>query len=92
MYATLGLGLSLIVITVALLRSNNRRANYYERDVYAMTARTHRAYIGVSLLFTALFAAALVTTGLPTVPLLAVYALIAIFYFASFARGFGDEE
>lgn len=56
-----------------------------------MTPESHRRYAAVSLLFALLFALAHFYPVLPLVPLLAVYVLIAIFYFSSFARGFSDE-
>lgn len=87
-----GLMLAVIIAVFALWRSTRTGVNYYETHVYGMTAATHRRYAAVSLLFAALFCTALFVTALPAVPLLAVYVLIAIFYFSSFARGFSDEE
>jgi hypothetical protein len=57
-----------------------------------MTARSHRSYALVSLPFIGFFVAALVVPNVPAVPLLGLYALVAIFYFTSFLRGFSDEE
>jgi hypothetical protein len=57
-----------------------------------MTASTHVRYAAVSLLFAALFALALFVAFIPVFALLAVYTLVAIFYFSSFARGFSDES
>jgi uncharacterized membrane protein YphA (DoxX/SURF4 family) len=57
-----------------------------------MTARTHRAYAGLSALFAVLFIAGFFTRVVPAIPLLGAYALVFIFYVSSFARGFSDEE
>jgi hypothetical protein len=56
-----------------------------------MTPQSHQRYAAVSLLFAALFIAAYFVPFVPAVALLAVYVLVAIFYFSSFARGFSDE-
>jgi hypothetical protein len=77
---------------VAALKSKRGRAGYYESEVYGMTTRSHRAYLVLSAVFAALFIAAYFSSGIPVIPLLGAYALVFIFYFSSFARGFGDEE
>jgi len=92
MWNGIGLALCCIQLAFALWRSRSRTANYYERDVYAMTRRTHASYALASALFGALFVAGYFSAAVPAVPLLAAYALIFIFYFSSFARGFSDEE
>jgi hypothetical protein len=92
MWASLGLVLSALVAVAAAWRSARRSTNYYEVDVYGMTPASHRKYAAVSLVFAAVFVAALFTPLVPAVPLLAVYAVIAIFYLSSFVRGFSDEE
>lgn len=92
MWSGVGLVLCVIVIAVALVKSRRTSGSYYESEVYGMTARTHRAYASLSALFAAAFAASLFVSVIPAVPLLAAYALIFIFYFSSFARGFSDEE
>ena len=92
MWSGAGLALCGIVIAVALMKSRRASGSYYEREVYGMTARTHRAYASLSALFAALFAASFFTGVIPVVPLLGAYALVFIFYFSSFARGFSDEE
>jgi hypothetical protein len=83
--------LALAVGAFALWRSRLVSTNYYETHVYGMTPQSHRRYAAVSLLFAALFAAAYFVSFIPLVPLLALYVLVAIFYFSSFARGFSDE-
>jgi len=92
MWNSAGLLLCGIVITVAALKSKHGKAGYYEREVYGMTARTHRAYAALSLAFCGLFTAGYFVSGIPVIPLLGAYALVFIFYFSSFARGFSDEE
>jgi hypothetical protein len=79
------------LVLVAFGKAKSRRGNYYARDVYGMTLRTHAAYAAISAAFSAFFLASFFVR-LPTVPLLAVYALIFVFYLSSFARGFSDEE
>ncbi|HLI95714.1 MAG TPA: hypothetical protein VKT72_06460 [Candidatus Baltobacteraceae bacterium] len=91
MWSGVGLALCVILIAVAALKSKHGRGSFYEREVYGMTRRTHRAYAILSAIFALAFIAAFFAP-LPTVPLLAAYALIFIFYFSSFARGFSDEE
>lgn len=92
MWSGAGLALCCIVFAVAALRSKRGGGSYYEREVYGMTPRTHRAYMTLSLLFAAAFAGSYFASGVPVIPLLGAYALIFIFYFSSFARGFSDEE
>jgi uncharacterized membrane protein len=91
MWSAIGIILCVVVTIVALAKSKRAQGSYYEREVYGMTARTHRAYASLSVIFAALFVASLFAP-LPTIPLLAAYALVFIFYFSSFARGFSDEE
>jgi hypothetical protein len=91
MWSGVGLALCILQIGIACWRTASPTSNYYERDVYAMTRRTHMRYALVSALFAAFFIASFFVQ-LPAVPLLAVYALIFIFYLSSFARGFSDEE
>lgn len=89
---SVGLLLALFVVVFAWWRSARVSANYYETQVYGMTPQTHRRYAIVSLVFAAFFAAAFFVSALPVVPLLAVYVLVFVFYFSSFARGFSDEQ
>jgi hypothetical protein len=92
MWAACGLVLALFSAIFAWLRSTHATGNYYAGDVYGMSRATHRRYAYAGAAFAAVFTAALFVHEIPTVPLLALYALIAIFYFSSFARGFSDEE
>ena len=92
MWNGIGLALCCILIGFALWKTKSAQANYYERDVYAMTVRTHSAYALLSTVFAAVFVLAYFYGGIPVIPLLAAYALVFVFYFSSFARGFSDEE
>ena len=92
MWSGIGLGLCAILLGVSLLKSRRASGGYYEREVYGMTRRTHRAYASLSAIFAALFVLAFFTSAIPVVPLLGAYVLVFIFYFSSFARGFSDEE
>lgn len=87
-----GLVLSLFVAIFAAFKSRRAATNYYAANVYGMTPHSHRVYAAVSAVFAGLFAYSLAAPWVPAVPLLAVFVLIFIFYFSSFARGFSDEE
>lgn len=91
MWAAGGIVISLFTAFFAVFRSMRNAENYYSAQVYGMTPAAHRAYAAVSGVFALAFIAAFFITAIPTVPLLAIYALVAIFYFSSFARGFSDE-
>ncbi|HEY9180766.1 MAG TPA: hypothetical protein VIO32_08595 [Candidatus Baltobacteraceae bacterium] len=92
MWNAIGVALCCIVAAVASVKSNRAGAGYYAAEVYGMTARTHHAYAALSMLFAALFVIGFFVAAIPAIPLLGAYALIFIFYFSSFARGFSDEE
>ena len=92
MWNGIGLALCCIQVAFSLRKARGGAVNYYERDVYAMTRRTHASYALASVLFALLFVLGYFTDAVPTIPLLAAYALVFIFYFSSFARGFSDEE
>ena len=83
-----GLGLAFL----AWRRSIRPAGNVFERDVYGMSASTHRAYAAAGFGFAALFAAGIFWSVVPTVPILAVYSVIAILYGASFVRGASGED
>ncbi len=92
MWSALGLGLSILVCIAATYKSKRGGGSFYANEVYGMTPKSHRAYAAVSALFAALFAVSFFVRVVPTVPLLAAYALVFLFYVSSFARGFSDEE
>lgn len=70
-----------------------RPHGFYDAGVYAMTARSHRRFAGLSLAFAAFFALAL---GLHRDALgvggLGLYAIAAVWYGASFLRGASDDD
>lgn len=92
MWAALGLILALFTAIFAYVRSRRAPSNYYEADVYGMTPRLHRRYASVSLLFAAAFAVSFFVASIPSVPVLGGFAVLFIFYFSTFLRGFSDEE
>jgi hypothetical protein len=79
-------------VAVAAWRCSRSRGGFFAREVYAMDAATHRRYALVSLLFAAFFAVTY-ARGLASAGIagLALYALVAVFYAASFAQGAHDE-
>jgi hypothetical protein len=91
-WSLVGLTLALAVAATAW-RRGRLDGGFYDRDVYGMNALTHRRYAIVSLSFAAYFAAAyalrLEAAGVLG---LAVYALIAILYAASFLQGAHDPD
>lgn len=91
MWSLTGLVLAAIVAVVAWHCSRSQ-GGFYAREVYAMDASTHRRYAIVGLLFATYFAVTyvrgLVTAGIAG---LALYALVAVFYAASFLQGAPDE-
>jgi Ca2+/Na+ antiporter len=91
-YLAIGFGLSLVVATIAWRRSRSG-GGYYDREVYGMDRAAHRWYAGVSLAFAAFFAVAyLWRLGGAGILALALYAVIAVFYFSSFLRGAADLD
>jgi hypothetical protein len=92
MWAALGLVLALFTAVFAYIRSKRGSSNFYESDVYGMTSQIHIRYAVVSLLFGAAFVAALFIPAIPAVPVLGAFAVLFIFYFSTFLRGFSDED
>lgn len=92
MWNAIGLTLALAVAVLAWLRSR-KPGGYYDAAVYGMTPLAHRRYALLSLAFGAFFGTALLlrsdTAGLIG---LALYAVIAVFYGASFLRGSVENE
>lgn len=86
-----GIAVALVVAAVAW-RCSRSPGGFYDREVYGMSSSNHRRYAIVSLAFAAYFAAMyalrLETAGIAG---LALYALIAILYAASFLQGAPDE-
>ncbi len=92
LYCIAGLALSLLVAAVALARSRSK-GGYYDREVYGMRPSAHLRYAAISLAFAAFFAVAIAFGFEPAgIVALALYALIAVFYAASFAQGAADAD
>jgi len=92
MWSLAGAALAFAVAAVAWRRSS-ARGGYYDTDVYGMTPAMHRRYAFVSLAFAVFFAIAFATKN-PAAGLiaLAVDALVADCYAASFLRGAESDE
>ena len=80
------------LLALAAFGRRRRPGTYYDRDVYGMTASSHARYALVFAGFTALFAAAAFLPGFPTLPALAVFAVVALVYATSFLRGASGED
>lgn len=80
------------IVAIAAWRCSRSPGGFYDREVYGMSAAAHRRYAVVSLAFAAYFAISyalrLDTAGIAG---LALYAVIAVFYAASFLQGAPDE-
>ena len=91
LYSAAGLVIACI-IAIAAWRCSRSPGGFYDREVYGMSARVHRRYAALSLVFAVYFAIAcalhLETAGIAG---LALYAVIAVFYAASFLQGAPDE-
>jgi hypothetical protein len=91
-YDVAGFVLALAVAGIAWLRARSH-GGFYDRDVYGMGATAHRRYAVASLIFAAYFAIAYgfrwQTAGIAG---LALYALIAVLYAASFLQGAPDRD
>jgi hypothetical protein len=79
-------------IAGAAWRRSRSLGGFYDRETYGMSGQTHRRYAVVSLVFAAYFAVAYVR-GFETAGIvgLALYALVAVLYAASFLQGAPDE-
>ena len=91
-WSLIGLTAALAVGAAAWLRSR-APGGFYDRDVYGMTARTHRRYCAISLAF-ALYFALTYARGLGAAGIagLALYAVVAVFYVTSFLQGAPDRD
>ena len=91
-YTIAGLLLALGIAAVAALRSRSP-AGFYATQWYGMSAAAHRRYAAVSLAFAAFFTVAYFRGLWPAgIAALALYALIAVLYLSSFARGATDRD
>jgi hypothetical protein len=91
-WSLIGLVISTVIAAIAWQRSRGS-GGYYDVQVYAMTARTHQTYALTSLAFAVFFGCTLALRRESAgVAALALYAVIATFYVASFLRGASDDD
>ena len=85
---------ALLAAAIALLawRRSLGAPGYYDGMVYGMDARSHRRYCAISIAFAVCFTLMCVLhwTAAGIVALTA-YAIVAVFYAASFLRGASDD-
>lgn len=80
------------IVAIAAWRCSRSPGGFYDREVYGMSEAAHRRYALVSLAFALYFAIACVLhLDAAGIAGLALYALIAVFYAASFLQGAPDE-
>jgi uncharacterized membrane protein (DUF4010 family) len=91
MYAIIGVGLSVAAALIARKQARGP-ATAYAAGVYHMTARAHRNFMLMSLVFAAGFAWTWRFPQTVAIVLLGLYTFLLIFYFSSFARGFSGED
>jgi hypothetical protein len=91
MWVVSGLVLSIVLALVAWTRSKAGSGTYYESQVYGMGPAAHRGY---GLAFAALAAVLMLALMWPAMalPALAVFAVVAILYGATFLRGASGED
>jgi len=91
LYSAAGIVAECIVAVIGW-RCSRSPGGFYDREVYGMTRGMHRRYAAASLAFALYFAIAyalhLDAAGIAG---LALYALVAVFYAASFLQGAADE-
>lgn len=80
------------IVAIAAWRRSRSPGGFYDGDVYGMSESAHRRYAAISLAFAVYFAIAFVLhLDAGGIAGLALYALIAVFYAASFLQGAHDE-
>ena len=92
MWSLAGLIASLATAAFAWYRSRGT-GGYYDADVYAMTAGTHRG-VALAALASSVFFAATLALRMESVAIvgLALYVVGAVLYGTSFLRGASDDE
>jgi hypothetical protein len=91
-YNVAGVALALGVAAIAWARSRSA-GGFYDRELYGMDAAAHRRYAIASLAFAAYFAAAYVARSAAAgIAGLALYAVVAVLYVASFLQGARDPD
>jgi hypothetical protein len=89
--ALLGLALALLTAWQAS-RAVRSGGSYYDRELYGMTARTHRRVRAAAWVVAGICLVGAFRSPLPFTPLVAVETVGVILYLASFARGASEEE
>lgn len=84
--------IALLTAVTAWYRSRTHAGNYYADQVYGMDRRIHTRYALTGAILFVLLGASLFYQKIPSVLLLGIAVIVAVFYFSSFARGFSDEE
>jgi hypothetical protein len=90
-WSLIGCGLAL-AIAIASWQRSRAPGGFYDRVTYGMNAAAHRRYSAASLAF-ALYFALTYVRGFEAAGIagFALYAVIAVFYAASFLQGASDE-
>ncbi|GAC1501173.1 MAG: hypothetical protein NVS1B14_05470 [Vulcanimicrobiaceae bacterium] len=93
MWSWIGLISSLALGAVAALALGRAATpgSHHAGD-YGMTPRSHARFAYLCLAFAATFAASLIWPPVPSVPILAAFALAGTLYLSSFVRGFADDD
>jgi len=91
MWVVSGLVLSVVLALVAWARSKAAPRTYYESQMYGMGSRAHQGYCLAFVLLAIGLLGAIMWPPL-ALPALAVFALIAILYGATFLRGASGED
>lgn len=89
--ALFGLALALLTAWKAS-RALSGGGSYYDREVYGMTAQTHRRVRIAAWVVAGICLIGAFWSPLPLTPLVAVECVGVILYLASFARGASEEE
>ena len=89
--ALLGLALALLTAWRAS-RAMSVGGSYYDREVYGMTAHTHRRVLVAAWVVAGISLVGAFWSPLPLTPFVAVESVAVILYLASFARGASEEE
>jgi len=91
MWVVSGLVLSVVLALVAWTRSKAASGTYYESQVYGMGPRAHQGY-GLAFAILAIALLGAIMWSPLALPVLAILALIAILYGATFLRGASGED
>ena len=92
MWAFTGIVLALLLAAYAGRRAKSESATYYEGEVYAMDASSHRRWAFAALGFALLFAISAIRGHGYDVMIFSAFAVVGILYGASFMRGYSSED